>query len=282
MGLDGVETYCHDLELHVASTLTGEELLVIVAIANDAEFLVDALDAIEDDYSDLIERRNLEDTFSHVIHRCQKLGQLALHRLCDIIFADLATLETEMFNKDWIEGSTDTTDTMFATIEDYFGDFYGKLKTRAFVSLAGYCYNHMVVFYVRRLIETFTKQHSRTRVRSEIKTRPNQEAMNMVSRDLENMLHTFQMILKGSNCGSPDREYKDRPVFRMGGRYSASHKYRDVHAGVFLSMCTVLKSQNSPLSSYTLSHLPLLRDFNDEHKRWRIWIACSLKRNNAH
>ena len=273
MCLDGVETYCHDIELHVAGILSGEELVFIVAIANDAEFLVDALDTIEDEYSDLIERRDLEDTFSRIIERCQKLGQLVLHQLCSIIFADLLSLESEMFNKDWVAGITATTDTMLATIEDYFGDFYGKLKTRAFVRLAGYCYNHMILFYVRRLIDNFSKKHTRPWVRSKAKVPPSHDAMNMVSRDLESILHAFQMILEeNDHCGNPDRAFRGQIQFSEWVE-DILHRTntRDVHTGVFLSMCTVLKSNTNALShAYTLvSHLTLLRDFDEELRRWK-------------
>lgn len=272
MCLKKVETYCHDLEIHISGDMSGDELVFLVAIANDADIFVDRLDTIEDDYSDLIERRDLEENFSHVIHRCQQLGRLALHQLCDIIFADLLPLEEKLFDKDWLGGSLDTIDTMLATIEDYFEDFYGKLRNGAFGSLAGYCYDQMIIFYVRRLINRFTRAHSRKHVRHEPRTYPTQEAMNMVSRDFESILHMFRGLLDGKeDCGSPERAYRTQIQFSefvedILHRTSS----RDLHAGVFTSMCNSLKKNENALAhAYALVlYLTLMRDFKHEHKLW--------------
>ena len=183
----GVTAYLHDLELRVAQIRhllmidfedvnVGEHkdvkekgnpntLLFLCVLVNDAELLVETFDALEDEYSDLIEDHEylfsgmtLEEHVSNTIHECQSLGQLALLQIQRVIFDDLNPMIPELMTSKF-----SVLETMLATMQDYFQDFEVHIRPVPFMKMLGYCYECTLKIYMAYFIEAHTDNAKRVK-----------------------------------------------------------------------------------------------------------------------
>ena len=74
MCLDGIVAYHHDVELHVTSMSTGDDLVFLCSIANDAETFSTSMEGFEDEFIDLIDNNDLADDLENATEICSQLG----------------------------------------------------------------------------------------------------------------------------------------------------------------------------------------------------------------
>tara|TARA_B100000795_G_scaffold268800_1_gene256558 strand:- start:1167 stop:3251 length:2085 start_codon:yes stop_codon:yes gene_type:complete len=183
MCLDGMCAYHHDVELHCTDLKSGEDLIFLCAIANDAESFLTSMETLEDRFIDLIEDNEMEDELEATTMQCHMLGQLALLQMETVIFNDLGPFFRKLFDAEWSSGNSEAMETILATLEDYFEEFSTRCHHRSMVKLIGYCYNRFLVEYVSQMIEKYTKR-SRNGARGPTKLCLNPTTAQIIAGDL--------------------------------------------------------------------------------------------------
>jgi hypothetical protein len=270
MCLDGIVAYHHDVELHICDMTSGDNLVFLCAIANDAETFNNSMESFEDEFIDLIEKNELEDDLENCMTICNSVGLLALIQMESIIFQDLKILFSNLFNNDWINGNDSTMTDICLTFHDYFDDFSTRCHPRTLVKLIVMCYNRFLIEYITNLIDKFTKK--RKNGSRYINANKNPFLLDSIDNDAiisiikENLYNANIMFEEASETS----EHKNGRSFRMQKQLSNWFQdiaYRtdlnNIHEGIFRPMCSIHKN-NKPLLPHVLcfmSQLSLIRSY---------------------
>ena len=133
------------------------------------------------------------------------------------------------------------------TLADYFKDFETRINPRAFVQLCGLCIDKMLVLYVQKLVETFTRKTGRTGVRDRLKgsaaPKSNDKMFERVSGELDMIVDAIEShaMVFPSHYNAERTFARQRQLSGWVFDLISLTPLKNIHAGVFLSMCSALR-----------------------------------------